>query len=34
NVTVLGYGVAKALFPEGDAIGRTIKIGGRTFEIP
>jgi len=33
NVTVLGYGVAKALFPEGDAIGRTIKIGGRTFEI-
>jgi putative ABC transport system permease protein len=33
NVVVIGWGVASALFPDGDALGKYIKIGGRNFQI-
>ncbi|MFZ4567879.1 MAG: ABC transporter permease [Bacteroidota bacterium] len=33
NSAVLGWNVASTLFPDGDAIGRNIKIGGRSFEV-
>lgn len=33
NVVVIGYNVANTLFPNGDALGKTIKIRGRSFEI-
>jgi putative ABC transport system permease protein len=33
NVAVLGARVAATLFPEGDAVGRSIKINGRRFRV-
>jgi len=33
NVIVLGYKVAQELFPNSDAIGKTIKIKGRKFKV-
>ena len=33
NVIVLGYKVAQQLFPNSDAIGKTIKIKGRKFKV-
>lgn len=33
NVAVIGWGVNKALFPNGDAIGKEIKINGYKFTI-
>ena len=33
NVAVLGARVAATLFPEGDAVGRSIKINGRRFKV-
>ncbi|HYF03782.1 MAG TPA: ABC transporter permease [Patescibacteria group bacterium] len=33
NVVVIGYGVSSVLFPNGDALGKTIKIGGHPFEV-
>ncbi|MBS1560806.1 MAG: ABC transporter permease [Bacteroidetes bacterium] len=33
NVTVIGYGVAKTFFPDGNAVGQTIKIKGFPFRI-
>jgi putative ABC transport system permease protein len=33
NTAVLGARVAATLFPEGDAVGRSIKINGRRFQV-
>jgi len=33
RVTVIGYGIAKTLFPERDALGKVIKINGHPFTI-
>jgi putative ABC transport system permease protein len=33
NVVVIGYGVSSVLFPNGNALGRIIKIGGHPFEV-
>ncbi len=33
NVVVIGYGVHKTLFPDGGAVGRSIKIAGIPFRI-
>lgn len=32
-VVVIGYNIFKALFPNGDALGKEIKMGGRNYEI-
>ncbi|MEI6861789.1 MAG: ABC transporter permease, partial [Verrucomicrobiota bacterium] len=33
NVTVIGYDVADALFPNSSPIGQTVRVGGRNFEV-
>ncbi len=33
NVVVIGHGIANLLFPDGGAVGQTIKIGGHPFRI-
>lgn len=33
NVIVLGYGVAKALFPTGNALGKSVKVGKYSFYV-
>ncbi len=33
NVIVLGFGVHESLFPQGDAIGRSIRIDGKPFTV-
>lgn len=33
NVVVLGFAVSNNLFPQGDALGRTIRIDGRPFNV-
>lgn len=33
DVIVIGHGVSKTLFPNGDAVGRTLKINGRPLRI-
>ena len=33
NVAVVGYDIADALFPAGGAVGQSIRVGGRIFQI-
>ncbi len=33
RVVVLGFGIERAFFPDGDAIGKEIKIGGHPFRV-
>lgn len=33
NVVVIGYNVAEVLFPEGNAVGKTMKVGGKTANV-
>lgn len=33
NVVVIGHGISNILFPDGGAVGQTIKIGGHPFRI-
>lgn len=33
NVVVIGYGIEKLFFPNGDAVGKVIKLSGREFTI-
>lgn len=33
NVIILGYGVSNTLFPKGDALGKTVKVGKYSFYV-